>query len=206
MGSFGAHSDGCSCRYGPDSPCQSIHACAVHQSKTNPAITHRARFLLRTGQANRSELMWQLTSINSGAKVNEAGLRTRWEDVCTVPHRTMLGWACRPCQQQCIIQPVVMGDAYAHPPIPPPPAHTVTHRYASTDTHTTSHACTDTDGDEAQSSLCSYQSKVFDQCDSKGTRPRGISQLLSHKSTSTTNQACLHLRAEDVWYLTSLIC
>lgn len=120
MGSFGAHSDGCSCRYGPDSPCQSIHACAVHQSKTNPAITHRARFLLRTGQANRSELMWQLTSINSGAKVNEAGLRTRWEDVCTVPHRTMLGWACRPCQQQCIIQPVVMGDAYAHPPIPPP--------------------------------------------------------------------------------------
>lgn len=41
----------------PDSPCQSMHACVAHQSKTSPAIAHRARFVLWTEQANRSELM-----------------------------------------------------------------------------------------------------------------------------------------------------
>lgn len=41
----------------PDSPCQSIHACVVHQSKTSPAIARRAPFVLWTEQASRSELM-----------------------------------------------------------------------------------------------------------------------------------------------------
>lgn len=41
----------------PRSLCPSIHACVVHQGKTSVAIAHRARFMLWTEQANRSELM-----------------------------------------------------------------------------------------------------------------------------------------------------